>query len=406
MKKKKEIDMLSGSLWDKILLYALPLAATGILQQLFNAADVIVVGRFTGDKGAPSMAAVGANSPVIGLIVNVFAGVSLGTNVIIANAVGMKNRDTIQKAVHTSIFFSVVCGIIMAVLGELFAIPILRSLSVPDDVLPMAVLYLRIYLTGLPVILLYNFEAAIYRGMGNTRTPLEALTAAGVINIFLNLFFVIILGMTVDGVAIATVISNAVSSIALLRNLIITDSDAKLEAGQLRIDPSVFGKIMRIGVPAGIQAGVFAIANIIIQSAINSLGTIVMAASSAAFNIEIFAYDVLNAFSQACTTFVGQNNGAGNMRRCRRTLCICLIEDTVCTAASVLLILFFGRQILSLFTVKKEVIDTGYTRLMIVFTAYVFTMLYEVMAGYLRGFGISFLPALLTTIGICGVRIS
>ena len=163
---------------------------------------------------------------------------------------------------------------------------------------------------------------------------------------------------------------------------------------------------MRIGVPAGIQAGVFAIANIIIQSAINSLGTIVMAASSAAFNIEIFAYDVLNAFSQACTTFVGQNNGAGNMRRCRRTLCICLIEDTVCTAASVLLILFFGRQILSLFTVKKEVIDTGYTRLMIVFTAYVFTMLYEVMAGYLRGFGISFLPALLTTIGICGVRIS
>lgn len=406
MKSKQKINMLSGSLWDRILLYALPLAATGILQQMFNAADVIVVGRFTGDKGAVAMAAVGANSPVIGLIVNAFVGISLGTNVVIANATGMNDRDTIHKAVHTSVFFAIICGIVMSVLGEIFAVPILKSLSVPDEVLPMAVLYLRIYLIGLPVILLYNFEASIYRGTGNTRFPLEALTVSGVLNVFLNLFFVIVVKMTVDGVAVATVISNCVSSLVLLYRLTASESDIRLDLKRLKADPAVFIKIMRIGIPAGIQSAVFSIANVIIQSAINSLGTIVMAASSAAFNIEIFAYDVLDSFGQACTTFTGQNNGAGNMKRCRKILFLCLAEDAVCTALSIVLILFFGKTILSLFTDNEQVINTGYVRLILIFTAYIFTMLYDVMSGYMRGFGISALPALLTTIGICGVRIA
>jgi len=406
MNRRKEIDMLTGSIWDKILVYALPLAATGILQQLFNAADVVVVGRFTGSHGAAAMAAVGANSPVIGLIVGVFVGVSLGTNVVIANAVGMKDRKMIHQAVHTSILFALICGVIMTILGELFAAPILRALSVPDDVLPMAVLYLRIYFSGLPVILLYNFEAAIFRGIGNTRTPLAALTVSGILNVFLNLFFVIVVGMTVDGVAIATVISNAVSALALLRTLMRTDSDVRLDLRKLRIHSNVFQKIMMIGIPAGIQSAVFAIANIIIQSAINSLGTVVMAASSAAYNIEVFVYDVLNAFSQACTTFTGQNNGAGNMPRCKKVLGLCLLEGAVCTAASVALVLLFGKQILSFFTTDQAVIDTGYIRLVLIFFAYIFTIQYEVMSGYLRGFGISALPALLTTLGICGVRIA
>lgn len=401
-----KIDLLNGSLWDRILLYALPLAATGILQQLFNAADIAVVGRFTGSLGPAAMAAVGANSPIIGLIVNVFVGISLGTNVVIAVAVGRNHEETIHQAVHTSILFALIGGTVMMILGELLARQILQSLNVPAEVLPMAVLYLRVYLIGLPVILLYNFEAAVMRGIGDTRTPLLALTASGIINVFLNLFFVIVVKMTVDGVAAATVISNAVSSIALLIYLSRTDSVIRIQRSKLRIDGETFWRIMKIGIPAGLQAAVFAFANIIIQSAINSLGTVIMAASSAAYNIEIFAYDILNSFSQACTTFVGQNRGAGNMKRCRRTLTLCLAEGAVCTALSVCVILLFGRQLLSLFNTSKEVIDAGYMRLIIAFVSYIFTMLYEVMAGYLRGFGISLLPAVLTSIGICGVRIA
>ena len=403
---RKEINMLTGSLWDRILFYALPLAATGILQQLFNAADVAVVGRCTGEQGAVAMAAVGANSPVIGLIVTLFVGISLGTNIVIAIAVGMKDRNIIHEVVHTSIVIALIGGVVMLGLGELLATRILTYLDVPDEVLPQAVLYFRIYLTGLPFILLYNFEAAIFRGIGNTQIPLIALLISGIINIILNLFFVLVLGMTVDGVAIATVIANVISSAALLYFLARDKLYSRIAHFSISIDYEIFLKIMRIGVPAGIQGAVFAIANIIIQSAINSLGTVVMAASSAAFNIEIFAYVILNSFSLACTTFVGQNGGAGNLPRCNRTIVLCLLEGTVCTALSILTILFLGRSLLSIFNTSPEVIETGYTRLLIVFSAYIFTMIYEVISGYLRGFGISLIPAILTVVGICGVRIA
>lgn len=222
----------------------------------------------------------------------------------------------------------------------------------PDEVYPLALLYIRIYLIGMPAILLYNFEAAIFRSIGETRVPLLALTVAGVLNVILNLFFVIVLHMTVNGVAIATVLSN-----------------------------------------------------VVIQSAINSLGTAVIAASSAAYNIEVFAYDVLNSFSQACTTFVGQNYGAGKIGRCKRTLALCLVEDVIASALSIVLILFAGRFLLSIFNNDPEVIELGYTRLVIIFIAYIFSMMYEVMSGYLRGFGISVVPAVITTVGVCVVRI-
>lgn len=385
-----------------ILMYALPIAATGILQQLFNAADVAVVGRFVGPE---AMAAVGANSPIVGLIVNLFVGISLGTTVVIANAVGRKDAAEIHRAVPTSILMSVVAGVFVTILGELLAEPVMGMLSVPDEVLPMAVLYLRVYLIGVPVIVLYNFESAIFRGTGNTRTPLAALTISGVINVFLNLFFVIGVGMTVDGVATATVISNAVSSAVLFGELVKTKEDIRLRKHEFRIDRDTLLRICRIGVPAGLQGAVFSIANIVIQAAINSLGTIVMAASSAAFNVEVFAYDVLNSFSQACTTFVGQNNGAGKIDRCRKTLRICFAEDAVASALSVILILFFGRAILSLFNNNQDVIETGYVRLVIIFIAYIFSMQYELMSGYMRGFGISVLPSILTMLGIVGVRL-
>ena len=403
--QKRQLDMLHGSIWNKLPLFSLPVAATAILEQLFNASDIAVVGNFTGAGKTIAVAAVGANSSIIALIVNLFVGIALGANVVIATAIGSNDKDTAQKAVHTSIVVAVLGGILVAVLGELAAAPLLRSLHVPEDVLPSALLYLRIYLLGMPVILLYNFEAAIFRSVGETKIPLFALLASGVLNVALNLFFVAVLRMTVNGVAIATVIANAVSSVLLFRRLAASKQYIHVEWRALRIDRETLGRIMRIGLPAGIQSAVFAVSNIVIQSAINSLGTVVMATSSAAFNIEIFAYDVLNSFSQACTTFVGQNYGAGQLGRCKRTLLLCLIEDLIASAAAIALVLLAGKQLLAVFNNDPEVISIGYTRLLMVFSAYTFSMLYEVMSGYLRGFGISLVPAILTTIGVCGVRI-
>ena len=364
--KPQHLDMLNGPIWNKLPRYALPVAATGILGQLFNAADIAVVGNFTGDMRTAAVAAVGANSPVIGLLLNLFIGIALGANVVIANAIGRGDRETVHRAVHTSIVTALIGGVIVAVFGQFIAAGLMGLLNVPDDVYPLALAYLRIYLLGMPVILLYNFEAAIFRSVGDTKVPLIALTVSGVLNVILNLFFVIVLKMNVNGVAIATVLSNAVSSVLLLRRLLHGDL-VRVELKQLRIDPAIFRKIMRIGLPAGIQSAIFSVSNIIIQSAINSLGTVVMAASSAAFNIEIIAYDVLNSFSQACTTFVGQNYGAGK--------------------------------------IDPQVIEIGYSRLLILFGSYIFSLTYEILSGYLRGFGISLVPAILTLFGVCGVRI-
>ncbi len=404
-KSTRKLDMLHGSIWNKLIQYALPVAATGILEQLFNASDVAIVGNFTGSARTVCVAAVGANSPIVGLLLNLFIGIALGTNVVIATAIGSGDHKTVKKAVHTSVIMAVVGGFIVTILGELLIGYLLPMLNVPDEVLPYALLYIRIYLIGMPVILLYNFEAAIFRSIGETKMPLKALAVSGVINVLLNLFFVIVLHMTVNGVAIATVISNLISSVILLRKLLHTDQLIHLDIHELRFDCSVFKKIMRIGLPSGIQSAVFAVANIVIQSAINSLGTVVIAASSAAFNIEIFAYYMMNAFSQACTTFTGQNYGARQLKRCRKVLLLCIIEDAIATASAIALVLFFGKGLLAVFNNDPQVINIGYTRLMTVFFAYTFSMLYENMSGYLRGFGISLLPAILTVIGVCGVRL-
>lgn len=400
----RNTTMINGSLWNKILLFALPLAATGILQQLFNAADVAIVGRFTGDQGEAAVAAVGANSPIIGLIVNAFIGISLGTNVVIANAVGCGNTKTVKKAVHTSVLISLIIGIFISVLGQIFAERIFLSQNVPDDVIDMAILYFRVYMIGVPVILLYNFESSVFRAVGNTKMPLIALAISGVLNVLLNLLFVCILKMTVNGVALATVISNLVSSLILLRALIKSDDMIQLKISDLKIDGPILKNILRIGIPAGIQSAVFSFANIIIQGAINSLGKIVMAGSSIAFNIEVFAHDILISYGQACTTFVGQNYGAGKIDRCKRSFWLCYLEGCIFTALAIGIILLFGRDLLGIFNQNPEVIKIGYYRLVMIFSAYFFSQSYEVMSGYMRGFGISLMPAVLTIIGICGVR--
>ena len=375
--------MLHGTLWDKIPRFAVPVAATAILSQLFNAADIAVIGNFTGELRTVAVAAVGTNSSIISLIVNLFIGIALGANVTIAHAIGEKNDTMVHHAVHTSI--------VVAVLGGLIT---------------LALLYLRIYLAGLPVILLYNFEAAVFRSVGETKIPLIALTASGVLNVILNLFFVAALHMSVDGVAIATVLSNAVSAAILWGFLLKTDKVIRLEPKKLRIDGLCLRQILRIGVPAGVQSAMFSIANIVIQGAINSLGTVVMAASSAAYNIEVITYDILNSFSQACTTFVGQNFGAGEIKRCKKTLLLCLLEGIISLGVAIALILFFGKSLLTIFNGDPQVVETGYIRLMLIMPSHLFSLCYEVLSGYLRGFEISLPPAVLTMLGVCGVRLS
>ena len=349
--------MTEGSLWNKILGFAFPLAFTGILQQLFNAADIAVVGNFTGELGKPCMAAVGANTPIISLIVNSFLGISLGTNVVIANAVGKKDDETVQKALHTSMIVAVIGGIIIALIGELLAVPILRSQNISEESLGMAITYFRIYIGGLPVILLYNFEAAVFRGMGNTRIPFIALIISGIINVGLNLFFVVFLHADVEGVATATVISNMISSIILLFFLRKSKTAAKFDEKKLKIDWRILWKILRIGLPASGQAAVFSTANIIIQAAINSLGTSVAAASSAAFNIEIFSYYVLNSFGQACTTITGQNYGAKKIDRCKKTLKLCMLEGIVIEGLMVFTLILFGKQLIAIFNPDPELVE-------------------------------------------------
>ncbi len=400
--KKKDMDLLSGSIVDKLLKFALPLALTGIMQQFFNAMDVMVVGRFASKE---AMAAVGSNTPIVGLMVNLFVGISLGANVTIARYIGQSRPKDVKKAVHTAIIISLVSGALIALVGQLLSAPILSLLGVPKEVYPMSLAYLRIYMLGMPVVLLYNFEAAIFRSRGDTRTPLICLFIAGVLNVVLNLFFVIVLHRNADGVALATVISNLVSSVIMFVLLCRSDSVIGVDLKAFHIDPHVFRVIIRIGIPSGLQACVFSLSNIIIQSAINSLGPDVMAASSAAFNVEIFAYFIVNAFGQACTTFISQNYGAGNMERCRRITKISYLLDIVFTAGISAIILIFAENILFFFNGDPNVLALGHLRVQYITFFQVINATIEIFSGTMRGYGNSLAPAIIAFLGICGTRI-
>ena len=396
------MDMIHGSLGDKIIRFALPVAATGILQQLFNAADIAVIGRFVGKE---AMAAVGSNNSLIGLMVTMFGGIAMGANVVIARSTGQANREGIRNAVHTSILIAFVGGMIMTIIGELIARPLLHWMGVPEEIFGEALRYIRIYFAGLPVIFLYNFESAIFRSQGDTRTPLICLTISGVLNVVMNVFFVVVLHMTVDGVALATVLANLISSGLLLVMLMRSQSAIRVQWSGFSYQPRVIGTILRIGAPAGLQGMVFSLSNLCIQSAINSLGADVIAASAAAFNVEIFAYFVLNSFGQACTTFVGQNRGAGNLERCRRATRICMGQDLIFTAVVSLLIILSGHALLRIFNTDPEVVRLGYTRILILISAELVNVVIEILSGAMRGHGQSLIPAVVSLAGICGVRI-
>lgn len=401
---KASMDMLNGSLWDKIFKFSLPVALTAILEQFFISTDVVIVGNFASSDKTAAMAAVGTDLPIIGMIIFLLLGLALGSNVVIAQAIGRRDADGVQKAVHTAIVVAVIAGLIIALAGQPLVAPILGLLDIPAEVLPSAITYLKIYLLGMPVILLYNFEAAIFRSIGETQVPLKVLLLVSLINIALDLLFVCTFKLDVLGVSIATVLANAVSAIILLQLLLRRNDIIKVELSKLRIDKATLAEVVRIGLPAGIQNAVFSLANVVIQGAINSLGTTVIAASSSSLILEFTAYSIFSSFGQACTTFVGQNYGARQLDRCRTILKLCILEDALLTLGCIIIVFIFGKDLLSLINDNPEVVQLAYIRAITVFMAYFFSLLYDVMSGYMRGFGISLLPSLLTITGVCGVR--
>ncbi|MCM1327496.1 MAG: MATE family efflux transporter [Bacteroidales bacterium] len=404
--KKYEIDMCNGPLLGKILIFYIPLMLSGVLQLLFNAADIVVVGRYAGSN---ALAAVGSTSSLINLLVNVFIGLSVGANVLVARFYGAGKQKELTDIVHTAILTSLVSGCILIVLGIALSGPALRLMDTPEDVIDQAVLYMRIYFVGMPFMMAYNFGSAILRAVGDTRRPLYYLLAAGVINVILNLIFVIGFQIGVAGVAIATVISQGVSSALVLRCLMLTDSVYKLDFKQLRIVPDKLVKMLQIGLPAGLQGSLFSISNVLIQSSVNSFGSVAMAGNTAASNIEGFVYTAMNAFHQTAISFTGQNYGAHKIKRIGKILIICQISVMIVGLVLGNAAYFFSGTLLQLYAPNPddmEVITYGVLRLSIICTTYCLCGMMDVMVGALRGMGYSVMPMLVSLTGACLFRVA
>ena len=400
--KSYEMDMCTGSILKKMRLFSLPLMASSVLQLLFNAADIIVVGRFSGDN---ALAAVGSNTALINLLTNFFMGLSIGANVLVARYYGAKQDKDLVETIHTSMLLSIYSGIILTVVGVLCAKQILIWMKTPEAVLDLAAVYLRIYFLGMTATMIYNFGSAILRAVGDTRRPLYYLVVAGVVNVILNLVFVIIFKLSVMGVAIATVISQCISAVLILRCLMHETGSIKLDLRKLSINKSKFLKIAQIGLPASLQGVIFSLSNVVIQSSVNLFGEITVAGNSAAANIEGFVYVSMNSLYQATISFTSQNVGAGKYERINKILYtaqICVIVVGLLLGNSAL---FFGRQLLSVYSGSSEVIDAGMKRLNIIARTYALCGMMDVMVGALRGLGYSVMPMIVSLIGACGLRL-
>lgn len=402
MNRKYEIDMCSGSVLGKMLLFALPLMCSSILQLLFNAADIVVVGRFAGDN---ALAAVGSNTALINLLTNIFVGLSVGSNVLTAQYYGAKRSDDLRETVHTSMLLSLYCGLLLTVVGLVGAPRLLELMKAPPEVLDLAVLYLRIYFLGMASTMIYNFGSAILRAVGDTKRPLYYLLGAGIVNVLLNLFFVIVCRLGVAGVAMATVISQTISAALVVRCLIMERGGIQLELKELAISKEKLGKIMQIGLPAGFQGTVFSLSNVVIQSAVNSFGNIAVAGNSAAANIEGFVYMAMNAFHQATISFTSQNYGARAYRRIYKIL----FAGELCVIVTGLLLgnlaVFFGETLLGIYSPSAEVIAAGMVRLKVICTLYALCGVMDVLVGALRGIGYSIIPMVVSLVGACGLRL-
>ena len=397
-----EMDMTTGSLLPKVLAFSGPLILTGILQLLYNAADIVVVGRFAGPQ---ALAAVGSTGALINLLVNVFMGLSVGASVVVARAYGAGDNASVSTGVHTAITVAGVAGVLVGVLGFVASHPLLKWMGSPDDVLDMATLYMKIFFVGMPANMLYNFGAAILRAVGDTRRPLYYLTVSGILNVLLNLVLVIVFHMGVAGVAIATVASQVMSMALVMICLIRSDGPIHLDLRKLRIHLSQLVEIVRVGLPAGLQGSLFSISNVLIQSSVNSFGSLVMAGNSAGSNLEGFVYTSMNAIHQADLTFASQNLGAGQFKRVRRVMWVCLGTVTAIGLGMGLVFLAFGNQLVSIYNSDPEVIHYGMTRLKIILPTYFLCGLMDVMVGQLRGVGYSILPMMISLTGACLLRV-
>lgn len=394
--------MCNGPLLSKILVYAVPLIASGILQLLFNAADMIVAGRFAGHA---ALGAVGATSSLINLLINVFIGMSVGANVLVAHFFGANRQEELGQTVHTSIALSLISGIVLGIAGFLLASPLLTLMGTPEDVLPHAVIYMQIYFIGVPGMLLYNFGSAILRAVGDTKRPLYYLLFAGVINVILNLFFVIVLQIGVAGVALATIISQFISAALVIRCLIKEEGAYHLDIRAIRLYPDKVMRILRVGLPAGFQGAVFSISNVLIQSSVNSFGSIAVAGNTAAQNLEGFVYNAMNSFHQTALSFTSQNMGAKKMDRVKKIMWICVGCVTVTGMVMGFTGLYFAKELLAIYSTDSQVVAYGHQRLLIIFSTYFLCGIMDVLVGSIRGMGYSIMPMIVSLLGACGLRI-
>lgn len=402
MSKTYAIDMCEGSILPKMLRFAIPLMCSSILQLLFNAADVVVVGRFCGDN---SMAAVGSTTPIINLMTNLFMGLSIGANVLVAKYYGAKEEKKVHEAVHTAVALSILSGFVLTVIGLIFTKQILMWMNTPEDVFPLASKYLKIYFLGIVSVMLYNFCNSILRAVGDTKRPLYYLMFAGVINVVLNLFFVIVCKLDVAGVALATIISQCVSAFLIIRCLCREQAMYRLFLGKIKFYGHALKRILHIGIPSGIYGTVFSLSNVVIQSSVNSFGATVMAGNAAAMNIEGFVYMAMNAFHQTAISFVSQNYGAGKIKRIWKIAILSQLCVIVTGLVLGQLTVLFGSSLLGIYSSKNFVIEAGLVRLKYICGPYFLCGMMDVMVGILRGLGRSVIPTIVSMIGACGLRL-
>lgn len=399
---QNKMDMLHGPLLGKILLFAMPFAASSILQQLFNSVDLVVVGRFASSE---ALAAVGANTFLINLTINLFVGVSMGANVVIANLIGQRDNPRIERAVSTTAALALASGFVLLAVGMAIARPVLELMGTPSGILDDATLYLRIYFAGAPFLMAYNFGASILRSMGDTKRPLYILIVAGVINTLLNLFFVIVLHMSVAGVAIATDIANAFSASVIVWILLHEEKPFRLRPRRIHPYGMSAKRILQIGIPAGLQGMVFSFSNVFVQSSINTYGAAAIAGASVSQMFDAYCYFLLGGFSNAAVTFIGQNYGAGLVDRCKRIFWICLAGGALSCLAGNLLFISGARFFVGFFSTDPEVIKYGCARILVVLWFQWMAAGYEIPASAMRGMGHSMEPALITIFGTCVFRL-
>lgn len=402
MRKHKEMDMLNGGSAGKLIMFAIPLACSSILQQLFNSADVAVVGRFAGDK---ALAAVGSCVALVGIFVNLNVGLSVGPNAVLANLIGQQQRKRINGMVHTILTFGVLAGIVLMFTGMAVARLVLEASGTPASVIDEALLYIQIYFISIPFMVIYNFGSAILRSYGDSRRPMYYLLASGTVNVILNLIFVICFSMGVEGVAIATLISNILSAALVLIHLYRREDEFQFRFHQMRIEKNNLKKILIIGVPAGIQGAIFSVSNVFIQSGINSFGENAIAGSSLALNFEYFTYDIAVAFAQAAVTFTGQNYGAGNLKRCKKIFWECMLFGIGFTQILCIIFLIWDDFFVGIYTTSTAVAAFGLSRLHHVCSLEGLTATYEVESAALRGMGKSLEPSIITVLGTVVFRV-